>query len=636
MGLLLADVLFSKDFAENAVPTKKSTVSVPNPWSSYNIEETALSNIGYATYRLMIELPDHEVGTVKSIYIPAIPSSYILWIDGEEKAAIGEIGKSHHTMEPGNSQQTVSFIVQSNKVELIIQASNFFQRNGGLFEPILIGSSEAITQYKEKGIFFDSIVIASLLLMGIYHLTLFAFRKKEFQFLFFGIVCIVVGIRNLIVFRGLTLFIFPNLSWQVADKIEYLGATFGIIFFALFSYTQFKEDMSRKILNIIIIVFSSYSVFILLMPSIIFLKVTIILEILSLLTFLYFFYVYITVLNRKRALAFLNGVAVSMLTIAVVNDILLSNNLIGTIELSPIGLLFFMIAQAIILSKKYSMSFLETEKLSNDLAILNTSLEQQIQERTEELQLINHELQIANQKLNDAHQSRSKWLRNISHEIASPLTSIRSYTKGMLDGVIKSDKNYLQLVYDQSLYLSRMLNDLRDMTEMENNQILFHMEKVDIRKFMHELYNKYKLETEKQDISFLYKDLLPLQEREYYVLIDTIRIEQVMVNLLKNAQRFVDKKGIIMLELDINDEKVMIRVKDNGKGIQENELPYVFERFYKGRIQGKPHNGSGLGLPISKEIVDYHQGEFSVNSIFGKGTCFSFTLPLKINKDDLA
>ncbi len=619
-----------RDFKDSTIQANKYSANIPNPWGSYTIEERTLPKTGYATYRLIIELPASEIGKVKSIYIPNASSAYTLWIDGEEKAVVGRVGKTHRTMQPGSIPRTASFVVQSNTVELIIQVSNFFQRKAGLFEPIYIGEPEAIMKYQESSLFYRSMVIVSLLLMGLYHLTLFAFRKKELQFIFFGIVCLIVGVRAILINRGLVPYILPFLNWEMANKIEYLGATLGIMFFSLFTYTQFTEDMNRKLRNVIIIVFSLYSLFIIAVPSIVYTKIMVFLQILVMLTFMYLMYVYLKALIKRRLFALLNSIAVGILVMTAVNDVLYFNNLIPTTELTSVGLLFFMFTEAIIIAKRYSLSFLDTEKLTHELAYLNASLEQQIQERTIALQQTNKELQVANQKLNDANLSRRKWIRNISHEIASPLTSIRSYTKGMLDGIIQSEKKYIQLVYDQSVHLSDLLEDLNDMTDMENNQIKFNLQKVDIHQYMEGLFNKYKLEIEKEGIIFEYRNLLPNRAEGYFVLIDKMRMEQVIVNLLKNAQRFVNENGKMTLGLrQFHEKNIMISVKDNGVGLPNDELELVFSRFYKGRTQGKPHNGSGLGLPISKEIIDYHQGEFFVKSKVGEGTCFYFTLPLE-------
>ena len=236
---------------------------------------------------------------------------------------------------------------------------------------------------------------------------------------------------------------------------------------------------------------------------------------------------------------------------------------------------------------------------------------------------------MANQKLNEAQQSQRKLINNISHEIGSPLTIIRAYSKGMLDGIIESDPQYLELVYEKSIYLSKILEDLVVLSDIENRQITFDLEKVDIRQFSQKLFKKHQLVIENQGIAFDYKDLLSHEGKHLFVLIDVIRIERVIVNLLTNAQRFVGEDGKIVLELNKEDEHhIVINVIDNGIGMNEDELPFVFDRFYSNRNHGKEHNGAGLGLAISKEIIEHHKGNIWVKSQVGEGTCFSFSLPI--------
>nr|WP_275695594.1 sensor histidine kinase [Fredinandcohnia sp. SECRCQ15] len=476
---------------------------------------------------------------------------------------------------------------------------------------------------------YRAVIVVSLVIIGLYHVVLFLFRKKELSFLFFAIVCMSVAIRATILEEGLASNLLSFLSWEIACKLEYMGAALGTLFIALFTNTQFPKEMHRTIRTMITIALSSYSVFVIVTPAVIFTQTMVLLQILIVLVFLYILYVYLLAALQKREGYLLNSVATFILFLLVLNDILFYNQLIHTTELTSVGLFFFLFTQAIILSKKYSRSFTQAEHLSEDLKRLNSSLEEQVKRRTIELEKTNKELYCTNQKLKDSQQSKNKWIRNISHEISAPLTNIRSYSKGMIDDVIPPDKKYLQLIYDQSLYFSRMLNDLNDISEMENNQIKFHLEKCNIQEYLHEIYEKYKWNLEKQGIKFSFKNLIHQQVKEQYVLIDSTRIEQVIVNLLTNAQRFVMDEGEITLELAMDrEDTVTIRVRDNGIGMTADNLSKVFNRFYKNSNQGKPHNGAGLGLPISKEIIEYHNGKISVESTLGEGSCFNFTLPM--------
>lgn len=619
------------DFRGNTVQQSPQIIEVPNSWSKYIIGGEELPMTGYATYRLYLDFPKEEAGTTKALYVPNISSAYTLWIDGVVGSKNGVVGKSRDSMKPVNTPKVVQFEVQSKPIELIIQVSNYSQRKAGMFDPILIGEPEMILQFRDKKIIFRSVIVMSLVTMGLYHLVLYLFRRKEHSLFFFGNVCLLIALRATLLEEGLASYILPFLTWELAVKLEYIGASLGVMFVSLFTYTQFAKDMNQKLRNTIIIVMSAYSFFVILTPAVVFTRTMIHFQVLIILIFLYLISVYVTAILRKRESSLLNTIAILMLFGTVVNDILFFNNIVKTTELTSVGLLFFLFTQSIILSKQYSMSFMRTEKLSQDLAILNASLGQQVHERTMELQHTNKELQAANQRLNEAHQSRSEWIHNISHEISSPLTNIRAYTKGMLDGVIQSDKNYIQLVYEQSLYLSRILHDLHDMTDMENRQIRLDIKSVDIHEYGYKVYQKYKWDLEKQGIDFEWKSSLFDQAENRFVLIDEVRIEQVIVNLLNNAQRFVHENGKIVLELtNEQNEKVMIKVKDNGIGIEEEELELVFNRFYKNGNHGKAHSGSGLGLAISKEIVEYHNGTIGVKSKKGEGSCFYFTLPFKV------
>ncbi|WP_066319999.1 sensor histidine kinase [Bacillus sp. FJAT-29814] len=617
------------DFRQNRPPAYQQFVDVPHTWSGTKMAGKELPRFGYATYRLQIILPELEFGTVKAIYMPSVASANRLWINGEEKSKDGIVGTSRAAMVPDNNPRVVTFLADSNPIEVIVQVSNFHQRRGGFDDQILIGELEPILEHREQKLIYRAIIVVSLFVMGLSHIVLFLFRKKELSFLYFAIVCIVVALRATLLEEELSSYWLAFLDWELGTKLEYLGATFGVLFIGLFTGTQFPEEMNSRVKNLMTIVFGCYSLFIIVTPAIIYTRTMVLLQVLLILAVIYNIYVYLKAARRKREGALLNTPAIFILFVTVVNDTLFFNKLIDTTELSSVGLCFFLFTQAIILSKRYSTSFTRTEQLSHQLSLLNASLEQQVRDRTVELEQMNQELNIANQRLHEVQQSKNKWIRNISHEIAAPLTNIRSYSKGMMDGVIPPDPKYMQLIYDQSVYFSRMLHDLHDIAEMENNQIKFEFHLVNIREFIYRLFEKYRYDMEDQGISFTFVDL-PLPKSEVrFVRIDSTRMEQVVVNLLKNAQRFVGTEGKIALELaEEKAEQITIRVRDNGAGIKEDELSLIFNRFYKSGTRGKPHNGSGLGLAIAKEIIENHQGTITVLSKIQEGSCFSVTIPL--------
>ena len=616
-----------EDFGQNKIQSLPKLLEIPHGSNGYRVDGD-IRNTGYATYRLMIQFPEEEVGTIKALQMPSVASAYNLWINGEVKASNGRVGTSKNAMEPQHLQKIVLFQVHSSSMELVIQNSNFNQRKAGIFDSVLIGEPEVFFHNRERAFLLRSIVIGSLFIIGLYHVSLFVFRRKEPSLIFFGCLCLIIAMRSILLEDGIAAHLLPFLSWEVASKLEYLGSILGILLVSLFTYTLYPQDMSRGIRNIIIFVTSMYSLFVLVTPVMTSTKAMVIMQAMIILIFLYLLFIHVTVFIRKRESSFLNAAAIFIIFATTVNDVLMYNDLIDSIELSSVGLVFYLFTQSIIISKKYSLSFVRNERLTKELSTLNASLEQKVQKRTEELKDLNGQLQAVNEKLGEEYQSRSKWISNISHEIGAPLTAIQAYTKGMVDGVIESEPKYIRLIYEKSMYLSRILNDLRAIMDLENKQMKFDMKRVDIRKYSELLYERNRLDIEKQGITFEYIDLLPKEIKEKYVLMDVLRIEQVVTNLLTNAQRFVGENAKIVLELlQENENEIQICVKDNGRGIREEELHLVFKRFYS-KNHGNQHNGSGLGLAISKEIIEYHNGIITVNSQFGEWTCFSFTLPV--------
>lgn len=616
-----------EDFLEGA-PEGRRFVQLPHGSHGFDVNGQNLAQTGHVTYRLQIDFPMSEYGTTKALYIPTISSAYTVWIDGTMKAKIGEVGINRESMKPESVPSIVEFKVPSGATEIVIQASNYFQRRAGMTELILIGEPGDIFQYQNKKLLFRTIIVTSLLIMGLYHLALFAFRRKEYSLIYFGLLCILVAIRATLLEEGLAEYVFTIFSWEIDRTLEYLGASLGTLFLALFTYMMFPEDFNKKVRNLITMGAVLFSLLIICTPALIFTRMMIHLQIFIMLVFTYLLFVFILAVKRKREGSLLNMMAMMVIFIAAINDFSFFNDLVKTMELSSVGMLFFLFTQSIIISKRYAMAYNHNAQLSKDLMVLNTSLEQKVDTRTMELHHSNKKLQTVNEKLEEAHQMRSNLISNIAHEIGAPLTSIQAYTKGIIDGVIQSERKYIQLIYEKSLYLSQILNDLRSMTDMETKELKYMKQHVDIEEFCQRIFQQNKVDLERDGIHFSFHHTLDNDSKKI-VDIDPIRIEQVIVNFITNAGRYVPDMGKIEMWLSNRGENsIIIRMIDNGRGIKPEELDLIFNRFYSSRNEGKEHYGSGLGLSISKEIIEYHKGTIGVESIVNEGSCFYFTLPL--------
>lgn len=231
-------------------------------------------------------------------------------------------------------------------------------------------------------------------------------------------------------------------------------------------------------------------------------------------------------------------------------------------------------------------------------------------------------------ELQEVDTLQSDFLANISHDFRSPLTSIKGYVEAMLDGTIPEElyPKYLSIVLDEANRLTKMTNNVLDLSKMENGQIELHPVRFDINEMIVKLALSLEQRIEEKKINI---DFQFIQEK-LFVNADLDLIQRVIYNLLDNALKFTEEEDSISVETSVVGRKAYIVVADSGSGISEEALPYVFDRFHKGddKSRGKNKQGTGLGLAIVKQIILNHHEEITVRSKLGEGTKFAFTLPL--------
>lgn len=236
--------------------------------------------------------------------------------------------------------------------------------------------------------------------------------------------------------------------------------------------------------------------------------------------------------------------------------------------------------------------------------------------------------------LQKLEEMRAGFIANVSHELRTPMTSIRGFIEGILDGTIppEKQKDYLVIVRDEAIRLSRLVNDLLDLAKMESGGITLSIKQFDINELIRICVIKLEtLITSKNleiEANFENDNMLVSADRD--------SIERVIINLLHNAVKFSSENGRIILETAKNKDKILVSIKDNGIGIDEEDKKRVWDRFYKSdKSRGKDKTGTGLGLAIVKNIINEHKQEIWVESEIGSGTKFTFTLDyFKSNSED--
>lgn len=230
-------------------------------------------------------------------------------------------------------------------------------------------------------------------------------------------------------------------------------------------------------------------------------------------------------------------------------------------------------------------------------------------------------------ELKELENMRSSFIANISHDFRSPLTSIKGFLEAMLDGTIPPEmhEKYMNVVLDETNRLTKMTNNILDLTKMENGQDELTMSNFDLNEMIVKLAIGFERRIEEKEIKM---DFQFIQEK-LYVTADMDRIQRVLYNLIDNALKFTNQKDSITIVTSIAGKKALVSIADTGIGIDEKSLPHVFERFNKGdKSRGTDKKGNGLGLAIVKQILLNHGEDIRVTSQKNVGTTFTFTLPL--------
>lgn len=221
---------------------------------------------------------------------------------------------------------------------------------------------------------------------------------------------------------------------------------------------------------------------------------------------------------------------------------------------------------------------------------------------------------------------RREFVANVSHELRTPLTYLQGYTEALIDDMIEDpveQKKYLSIILEETLRLRRLVNDLLDLSLIEAGHLNLKKESFKLNKLIERVLKKVNPVAEKKGVSLVAKiKELPL------VLADEDRIEQVLINLIDNALRYTEKGGEITIEASASPQSVVVCVKDQGPGIPEDELPFIWERFHKvDKARTRDNGGTGLGLAIVKGIIEAHGGKVWVKNLEEKGAVFCFSIP---------
>jgi len=274
------------------------------------------------------------------------------------------------------------------------------------------------------------------------------------------------------------------------------------------------------------------------------------------------------------------------------------------------------------------------KKIYDDLKLLESSSFSKSQITTDMATLTqeidkyakNKKMEIETLKVRE--QYRKEFIGNVSHELKTPLFTVQGYISTLIEGAFKDEKllqKYLDRADKGVERLTYILNDLDMITKLETGDLILTKETFDVVKLINNVFDQLEIKASKKDITLMF-------DREYTEPImvkgDKQRLQQVVSNLIVNSIKYGNTQGTTEISIEnLIKNKVIIRVTDNGEGIEQEHLPRLFERFYRVDKSGsRKEGGSGLGLAIVKHIIEAHTEQIYIESQFGVGSEFSFTL----------
>jgi signal transduction histidine kinase len=219
---------------------------------------------------------------------------------------------------------------------------------------------------------------------------------------------------------------------------------------------------------------------------------------------------------------------------------------------------------------------------------------------------------------------RKEFISNVSHDLRTPLTTIKGFLQAMMDGLIKPDEfdKYHKIIMDEVQRLYRLTNDILELAKLQSGNIKLIKENVNIKCMFLKIINSFELMAAEKNLK-----MSIICDEKLCIYADIDRLSQIFTNLVGNSVKYTNINGSIRVSAQKEDELVKFTVIDNGIGISKEDINYIFDKFYRAHGSGHEKNSSGIGLNIVKTLVELHGGKINAESIKGQGTKISIWLP---------
>lgn len=371
-GFYWEQLLLPDELGETAVT---DFVPVPDNWQDYTVSGESLPPEGYATFALQVQ--NLNPTQIYGVYVDGQSTAFKLWLDGELLAEAGQVGTNQAESIPYKKPQVVFFQPSRETAELVIQISNYHHQKAGFRNALLLGTPDTVLQYQKWQFFVETLLMAVLGIMGLYHIFLFAFRTQNRAPLYFALLCWLTAVRVAGTNQYIILEIFPDIPWTLLFRVEYLTFFLIIPLFMLFLRSLYPRDVPKWLVRITWIIGSGFSLLLLWPNTLQLSRLVTPYQAIILVTLVFLAYFIVQIIIKRREDAWLVALAFAIGMTAIIMDILYYRGYVSFVgELGPFGFLGFIFVQAILLSHRFSKAFQDVEDLSMALEAQNVLLAQ--------------------------------------------------------------------------------------------------------------------------------------------------------------------------------------------------------------------------------------------------------------------
>jgi signal transduction histidine kinase/CheY-like chemotaxis protein len=574
----------------SGVQLVQETINLPKRW-----DESGYPSMGFGTYSLTILRP---IDSRLAVRIPDLFSAYQLYVNSELVTQVGTPGIDAQTSRPGRKVEMVSLThFNSDSLHLVLHISNFTHLKGGIGASIILGDQNKLYAEKSKEDAADLFLSGGLVIGAFFFLSLYFFGQQEKIALYFALFCLAYSYR-IVGWGNYVLYDIVDLPYRLGMFFEYSTLYLSGFFFALYIKNLYPDETPKVLTNI----FSYTSlvfVFFALLP----------IHILSRINYYYIYglllglillcYVLIKALLQRRQGAILT--AFSILGIFMIFSVKTLSYLNVIEEIKSItlgGQIIFFFFQAMVLSKHYSESWLASKR-----------------------------------KAEEASQAKSDFVSVMSHEIRTPLNAVIGTTHHLIENNQNPEqKADLDNLKHSSENLLSLINNILDFSKIDAGKIELEKSATNLKDFCSQAIEMIKPIADQKGVELI----LELDEKlPKKVALDKVRLSQVLANLLGNSIKFTEKGHVklIVNQLTIKGDicRIYFAVEDTGLGISENVKDSIFEAFNQANNSvTRKFGGTGLGLTITKKLVELMKSRIFVESELGKGSVFSFVLSMEV------